>query len=153
MKKEKVELLLKSARDSFLERDTDLLMMNANERSLTHKFAEYMQNILKKDSNWNVDCEYNRDGSNPKIISNIKYIIGQTIATDDITAVTVYPDIIVHKRGPKGPNVIIIEAKKDNNQGNDIEKIKAIKNEYGYKYGIFLKFDTNKKDISWIFVD
>ncbi len=151
MQKENIESLLKSARNFFLKRDSDLLTIGANERSLTHKFAHYMQNGLG--NKFDVDCEYNRYGPNPKTIDRIRAIIEPDTTTDDTNAVTVYPDIIVHKRGAAGPNIIIIEAKKDNNKGNDIEKIKVIKNEYGYEYGIFLNFDTKKKDILWTFID
>jgi hypothetical protein len=58
----------------------------------------------------------------------------------------VFPDIIVHKRGPKGPNLLVIEAKKSTNKdaGLDIEKLKAYKsNEHlRYEHAVFLVFRT-----------
>lgn len=42
----------------FLKKDSYLSDVNANERSQTHKIAEYLQQILPE---YNVDCEYNRN--------------------------------------------------------------------------------------------
>jgi hypothetical protein len=48
-----------------LENDRYLLERNVNERSITHKLAEYYQDLFK---NWNVDCEYNKNLSGTKKI-------------------------------------------------------------------------------------
>lgn len=39
--------------------DSFLLENEVNERTIAHKFAEYLQ---KQFPDWNVDCEYNRMG-------------------------------------------------------------------------------------------
>jgi len=41
-----------------LQNDSLLVELNANERSITHKLAEYLQLEFAA---WNVDCEYNRN--------------------------------------------------------------------------------------------
>lgn len=63
--------------------------MNANERSMTHKFAEHLQKYFP---GWNVDCEYNRNGVSPKLLnlSRIQSIVGPSVATDDTEAKTVF---------------------------------------------------------------
>jgi hypothetical protein len=97
-----------------------------NERSLTHKYAEYLQEEFPE---WNVDCEYNRDGHDTKkIISYIRKI-------DNENARTVYPDIIIHHRGTKN-NLVVIEAKKDNFNGDnlDVQKLEAYNKDLGYKF-------------------
>ncbi len=44
--------------ERFLKEDSYLSDVNANERSQTHKIAEYLQQILPE---YNVDCEYNKN--------------------------------------------------------------------------------------------
>lgn len=44
--------------EKFLKEDSYLSDVDANERSQTHKIAEYLQQILPE---YNVDCEYNRN--------------------------------------------------------------------------------------------
>ncbi len=48
-----------------MKHDAYILINNVNERTITHKLAEYYQNIFP---GWNVDCEYNRNLSGPKNI-------------------------------------------------------------------------------------
>lgn len=43
--------------------DSQLLEVDASERSLTHKLAEHLQHEFP---NWHVDCEYNRRGADIK---------------------------------------------------------------------------------------
>lgn len=149
--REDVERLLELARERFLVRDASLLDINVNERSLTHKFAEYIQSIVG--DNWNVDCEYNRFGTEPKIIHEIQNIInGESAPIDDLTAKTVFPDIIIHKRGPEGPNRVVIEAKKNATQDDrkkDMRKLHAIMEMYNYAFTVFIDFKTRDKSIKW----
>ncbi len=90
-----------------------------------------------------VDCEYNRFGFEVK---RLKEFYPADTKTDDTNARTVFPDIIVHTRGAKGPNLLVIEAKKSTNKDNalDIEKLKAYKNseQLHYKHAVFLVFRT-----------
>lgn len=96
-----VSQIIDFAVNRFLNTDKKLLENNVNERSLTHKFAEYLQEQV--DSELTVDCEYNRYGDDTKEIDVIKQIVGETVPTDSLTPKTVYPDIIIHKRGSEGP--------------------------------------------------
>jgi hypothetical protein len=110
MNRKQIEELLEEAKLRFLRDEAYLLVADVNERSLTHKFAEHLQAILGRE--WSVDCEYNRYGTDTKTIEDVKEIVGRSAATDETRAKTVYPDIIVHRRGVEGPNVLVIEAKK-----------------------------------------
>jgi len=128
MNKKDLHNILEETKDLFLKKDKYLLLVNVNERSLTHKFAEHLQNILK--NGWSVDCEYNRYGDNIKKIDNIKSIVDCNVKIDDLAGKTIYPDIIIHKRGRKGSDLLVIEAKKDpteKEKDNDIAKLKEIK--------------------------
>ena len=54
-----IEQRLEVAKAMFLANDKHLLQVEASERSITHKFAEALQQVFR---NWHVDCEYNRVG-------------------------------------------------------------------------------------------
>ena len=158
MNKDEIEDILIQSKKRFLENDQYLLSVDVNERSLTHKFAEYLQTIVG--SSWNVDCEYNRFGSDSKrILSEIKELIDpyvEGVQTDDVKAKTVYPDIIIHKRGAIGPDLLVIEAKKDastEDRRRDMEKLNKIQYEYGYYFAVFINFKTKNKEIEWEFVN
>jgi len=117
--------------------DRDLLDVDANERSITHKLAEHLQ---REFSDWHVDCEYNRRRD---LIKRLQIDFGK-IDADDIEAKTVFPDIIVHRRQTE-QNLLVIEVKKDNGQEGtkDIEKLKKFTTvpEYQYQYGLFLRLN------------
>ena len=57
--------------------------MDANERSLTHKLAEYLQCEFP---DWHVDCEYNRHGLDVKRLA----IHSWRVKADDTEARTVF---------------------------------------------------------------
>jgi len=112
MDKNEIKNILNIAKQRFLENDAFLFVAEANERSITHKFAEYLRDIFG--CNWHIDCEYNRYGTgSKKIIEEIEQIVGKDTTTSETKTKTVFPDIIIHKRGQNGPNLLVIEAKKD----------------------------------------
>jgi len=145
----------------FLHKEKFLLENDVNERSITHKLAIYIENEFK---DYDVDCEYNRmtdetGNCDPKRVKTTieKYIDERVkpedIKPDDSKATTVYPDIIVHKRGNNNANLLVIEVKKSSNKKNnkknnekDIEKIKAYCRELEYENGLFLILPV-KKDL------
>ena len=115
--------------------DKELLEVNANERSITHKLAEHLQREFPQ---WNVDCEYNRLGRDVKKL-NLNF---GSIQPDDLEAKTVFPDIIVHHRGTQ-ENLLVIEVKKANGKTNtnDREKLLAFVQDenFHYQFGLFLR--------------
>lgn len=120
--------LVKGALNDLIEHDYYLLASSAHERSLTHKLGEHLQ----KRTSYDVDCEYNRQAYNPKML-NGKLIL---------------PDIIVHKRGTN-ENIVEIEAKRRANNRTaaakkDIERLKKLTDSssgYGYKVAYFIDFN------------
>lgn len=129
--------LLKRAYKKFLTNDSYLIDSGANERSMTHKYAEYLQQEFPS---WHVDCEYNRAKDDtgryiPKAIYNF--------IDDRECGHRVYPDIIIHHRGTSD-NLIVIEAKKHDAKEKDIEfdelKIKCYLEEHDYLYGFLVTF-------------
>ena len=131
----------------FVVNEKFLLKNNLNERTMTHKLAEYLQ---KEYCEYHVDCEYNRmpDKSSESYIKKSLPIDTKKkkISWDDTTGATVFPDIIIHKRGTNKNNFIVIEAKKKVNISSrdmDFIKLRAFTSPLGlrYKYGVYIEFD------------
>jgi hypothetical protein len=137
-----VERRVIQAADSLLRHDPYLLTCDLNERSITHKFAEHLQREFQE---WDVDCEYNRDRHDPK---RLALPPRHDINSDDLHAKTVFPDIIIHRRGTD-ENIAVIEVKKSTNpEGDewDLMKLAAFKDQLGYRVALFFRFQTNVPD-------
>ena len=143
-----IEKLLTEIKDSEIEKevisciiqllknDHELFETKANERSISHKLAEYLQQRFPE---WHVDCEYNRYGRDIKRLKE-----GEEHR--------VYPDIIVHMRNT-AYNLLVIELK-CRNDGNtlDIEKLKGFTDQNGefkYRLGLFLKIIGGEIKMKW----
>lgn len=144
---------LRSAWKVLLEQNKFLLEKDANERSLTHQFAFYLQHCFPY---WHVDCEYNRVGESEESKKvwkpNVDEITIPDSKPDSDIAVTVYPDICIHRRGKthENDNLLVIELKKESNlqQNWDLEKLRAYvqdgyRNKFAYKFGLFLQSARN----------
>ncbi len=117
--------------------DRELLDRDANERSITHKLAEHLQDRF---SDWSVDCEYNRVGRDPKRLElPLREVKVDAAATE---AQTVFPDIIIHHRGTN-QNLVVIEVKKIHGvvDTRDKEKVAAFSRspQYRYQHGLILR--------------
>jgi len=130
-----------NALKGFMNDDRCLLEVEANERSITHRFAIHIE---KEFPEYHVDCEYNRDGHEPKRLDRFV----KKVDSDNHRGVTIFPDVIVHKRNTT-TNLVVVEAKTSaNNSGCQLDdgcrcdccKLKAIKEELGYKYAFFIVF-------------
>ncbi|WP_400564430.1 hypothetical protein ACFELC_23750 [Pseudomonas aeruginosa] len=124
------------ALSELLERDAYLLEVDANERTIAYRFAFYLQARLK---NWTVDCEYNRDGVDPK-----KLGLEFPPFSEDGEARTVFPDVIVHHRGIR-ENYLVIEFKKSTSSVDrsiDRRKLEGYKGQLGYQFALFIEVGT-----------
>lgn len=132
-----------------LAKDKILLSLDVNERSITHKLAEYLQNEFP---NFNVDCEYNRfydEGKKLELPRELGDLIDfSDINWDDLEAKTIFPDIIIHKRNTN-VNYLVIELKKWTNRSsrmNDEIKLKAFTTKpFSYEFGMFIELLNEKK--------
>jgi hypothetical protein len=122
----------------FLIKDKYLLEADVNERSIPHRLGIYLEQEFQF---WDVDCEYNRDGHEPKRLQ----LNSEPIQSDDDQGTTVYPDIIVHKRG-ESKNHLAIEIKKSTGGSGekDSRKLRGLRNELRYEFGLFLRFKTGE---------
>jgi hypothetical protein len=147
--KDEVHNKVDQAIAQLIEKDAYLLKIDANERAISHRLGLYLQLLFE---DWNVDCEYNRDLDNPKRLKTYMGFFDAdqrvwNIAETD--PITVFPDIIAHKRGTHD-NLLIIEIKKTTSKISsdfDYFKLKEFKYQYGYKHALFLKIITGCQEI------
>jgi hypothetical protein len=137
--KKEVVRRVHAAYDALIKYDRALLEVDANERSITHKLAEHLQTEFH---GWNVDCEYNRNGSLPKRLKSS----GDSVSTDDTEGKTVFPDIIVHHRQSKD-NFVVIEAKKSStvSTSEDKAKLRDYVSEHGYQFAFIVVFPVGPR--------
>ncbi len=149
------------ALSEFILKERFLLENDINERSLTHKLAEYLQ---KHFPDYNVDCEYNRMTKNEEQTKKILYGLLTKIdektdfdikdikpTMEDKKQTTVYPDITIHRRISDRNNMLVIEVKKTANVSKerkdfDFQKLTAFTKELKYRFGLYLEFD--EKDVA-----
>ncbi len=154
------------------EKDAFLLKHNVSERAITHRLALHLTQFFPS---YDVDCEYNNDidaKNGRKYIAfliheaeSLNLINPQEELDEDFVYRSVFPDIIVHKRGKNGDknNLLIIEIKKTSStisEKFDFEKLKKYtssnnENHLAYAYGLFLQlpvgteFQKDKRRLVW----
>jgi|CXWL01.1.fsa_nt_gi hypothetical protein len=117
--------------------DAELLRFDVNERSVSHRLALYLQAEFPR---WMVDCEYNRDRAHKKALE----LPLTPISWADTKARTVFPDIVVHRRGTDD-NLLVVEMKKTtlgDAADFDRDKLRAFVAQFGYECGAFVPFTT-----------
>ena len=131
-----VERKIEDALSRMISEDKYLLEHNLGERCLAYQFAVHLAASF---SDWDVDCEYNRNGDRLKEIPLSDQCRELLRKTDRVV-----PDIIVHKRGPQGPNLLAIEIKRDGQPGEecDLAKLRGYISVIGYSYGFYVCFKT-----------
>lgn len=135
---------------ALIAKDGYLLQIDANERSIAHRFAMHLQEQMPK---LHVDCEYNRDGIDPKRIQH--FHLDQS--SDDTEAKTVFPDVIAHIRD-SNTNYLIIEIKKTTNtvsRNIDIAKLRGYRKDLGYQFALFIELiagevNAGVSKIEWV---
>lgn len=134
-----VTAAVNAALDALLAHDAHLIDADTSERSLSHQLAVHLAAHIP---GYHIDCEYNRDGFDVKRLA-----LAERKATDEaLEAVTVFPDIIVHERGHRGRNLLVVEVKKASSaisDDYDLLKLDAFKSELGYQFALHLRFGLN----------
>ena len=144
-----IEDALEASLDKLILAEREIITNDINESSISHRLANYLEPHFP---GWNVDCEYNRNHDDPKRLQ----IQRRNIESDDTQATTVFPDIIIHRRGTDD-NLVVIEMKKTTSQESDsydIGKLNAFKEQLGYQFAIFIKVRTGGaagiEKVDWI---
>lgn len=143
MGQDNLKLTVESCIRQLSVHDRTLLEVDINERALSGQLAVYLSHCCQE---WDVDVEYNRDRY------EVKRVSGPTI---------VIPDIIIHRRNT-GENLLAIEIKKtsnvnEHNRQDDRWKLERLREEYGYRYVLFLEIGvgthTNEMELDWLDVE
>lgn len=123
----------------FEQEDSYLLRNDLGERCIAARVAFHLQRVFPE---YHVDVEYNRAGDSPKRLQVPEECAN---AIDDEGRALVVPDVIVHQRGPDGPNLLGLELKKTTDTRGldcDRERIRALRARLGYVFGALLECDT-----------
>ncbi len=132
-----IKQIIEEAVSDLYFKDRALIDDRAHEQAISAKVMCYLQNALP---DWHVDVEFNRQGKKRK-------------AKTDLTGAIRKPDIIIHKRGPEGPNLALLLVKCEWNQeprNHDAEVARNIKQKYGYRFAFLLEIERQRFQLSEI---
>lgn len=140
LSREEIESRIDSALHDLVSRDSYLLETGLGERCIAHRFAVHLANVF---SEWDIDCEYNRNGHRFKELPLSEECRDLFRKTDRVV-----PDIVVHKRGKDGPNLLAIEIKIDGRPGEDCDltKLCGYMSMIGYSFGLYVCFRSGHVD-------
>ncbi|WP_319586766.1 hypothetical protein [uncultured Desulfobulbus sp.] len=160
MEKQEIIDIVEAAIATLKEKDDFLLEKDISEWAISHKLAVYLNDKFPE---LDVDCEYN---GYSKAYNNKKYLkilrceleelgkLNDSDGNDELLKRSVYPDIIVHKRGEEN-NLVIIEIKKEKNKDKDFDRVKIRRytspedeNNLNYKLGALVIFKTGRGETS-----
>lgn len=160
---EDIKILIADALYHFYQNDFSLMNYETedkavSERCMVFRIGWYIQNYMNKETKWSsfdLDAEYNRCFEHPKsmyrqTLDGIKKKIGDAV-----------PDLLIHKRGDNDNNMVVFEFKKSglyekNGKDADYKKLMYftdLKNEYKYKFGLWIVLYKTKKADIHIFID
>lgn len=131
--------------------DRHLLTNDANERSITHRLAVYLENHF---DGWDVDCEYDGSPRDEKLVGELAEELarhgGDESFVRDTSGRTVHPDILIHHRG-SAQNLLAIEVKKDSSRVPDhVDRAKlALQKDHpelGYRYACLVRVRVGQSD-------
>lgn len=139
MEREQIRKRLASAINELEQRDAHLFENDLSERCIASRLAMYLQKVF---SDYSVDVEYNRKGELVKRLH-----LPEECANDqnDEGESIVIPDVIVHHRGEKGPNLLVLELKKTTNADSrncDHLRIHAFREQLGYNSAALIECET-----------
>ena len=139
MKRDNVRRRLHAALETLVRKDRYLFANKLGERCIAERLAMYLQHEFPRHA---VDAEYNRDGDTPKRLglrpecANYRNEHGESL---------VVPDVIVHRRGPEGPNILVLEIKKTSNPAPrdcDRARIHAFRARFHYEFAALIECET-----------
>jgi hypothetical protein len=143
-----------SALENLVQRDVKLLHYKAHELAHVHRFAVYLEGHLRSQLvNWDVtvDLDYDRDGQFAKVMHVDPPLPPK--ACEDGT-VRFRPDLIIHRRGEDGANVLVLEWKKDAGRGDIAllqQRIVRIRQTFDYAMGVIVNSYDDR--VEWCVVE
>jgi hypothetical protein len=138
MKNEEIKRTLIEAIKSLYKNDYSLIRRGCCERSIVFRLGIILKDFFH---DYNVDCEYNKNGEVPKNLHKRRFN---------------FPDLIVHKRETNNNNILIIEIKTPNDTKekhllNDFHKLSGFTGEveYSYKLGAHVFLSNKLAVFAW----
>jgi len=139
MKRAVVEARLTKALQQLDTHDRHLLENDLSERCIASRLAFHLQAQFPEH---HVDVEYNRADDIAKRVPISCECDTRKNREGDPLAV---PDVIVHRRGPAGPNVLVLELKKTTNPESracDLERVQKFREHLDYDFGALIECET-----------
>ena len=150
---------LKSALKNFVDHESELLIQDAHEGSITGLLIEYLAESFD-DFDYSIDTQYNKRILDNELINKEADFFISTLPLDkwpktwennqEYIKKEILPDIIFHDRQSSNHNYLIIEVKKSTNKNKsdrewDLTKLSQMTlGGLNYKYGVFIDFMTGE---------
>ena len=147
VKFEDIKKLVNAALETFYKNDWDLIEIDsrenmASEQCMVFHIGGYMKNkmsTLTKFQWADLDCEYNRNMADPKMLYDGSRFI---------------PDLIIHRRRSNENNLLAIEFKKKNANPHDKEddrsKLMYLTDQekaFKYNFGLFVELGSHEVNV------
>ncbi|MFH1536029.1 MAG: hypothetical protein ABIC96_03100 [Patescibacteria group bacterium] len=126
MDNQEIKHIIENALSILYRTEKEIINDETHEQTISARLMLHLQHLLPE---WNVDVEFNRQGENRG-------------SKTDNEGENRKPDIIIHKRGPKGPNLAVILVKCEWNtksRENDKTVAQSIKVARGYQTAFVLE--------------
>jgi hypothetical protein len=126
--------LLHTALDILYTSEPELMAERAHEQAISARLMYHLQHLYP---NWDVDVEYNRQGENRD-------------TKQDAEGHNRKPDIIIHKRGPTGPNLVIMLVKCEWNpedRGKDWSVLQSLKQKHKYRDAFLVEIKKDDAEV------
>lgn len=142
-----VQAAIQSAIEGIRQEERPLNFELTHERTIAQRLAVHLQPSFGGE--WDVDCEYDRDGQLKKTLEGIKGCDSEK-KTDEIL-----PDIIVHHRGGehRAHNLLVVEIKKDDREDpcdrRKLELLTASDGHYQYQLGLYINVNGGNFVCTW----
>lgn len=109
--------------------EPELIRDQLHEQTIAARLMLHLQHLLPE---WHVDVEFNVQGArrDPK---------------RDAEGSLRKPDIIIHRRGPAGPNLAIVLVKgewNDDDRALDVHAVQSLKRKHGYQMAFVLEIKS-----------
>lgn len=130
MDNQEIKQIIESALNILYRTELEIIDDKAHEQAISARLMLHLQHLLPE---WHVDVEFNRQGEH------------RTSKTDE-EGIKRKPDIIIHKRGPAGPNLAVILIKCEWNtepRESDRTVVQSIKTKQGYRAAFLLEIKAN----------
>lgn len=151
---------LQNALNNFVNNESDLLIQDSHEASITGLLVEYLAESFD-DFDYDIDTQYNKRILENEIVNKqMEFLITNLPLhkwpktwdnNQEYTKKELLPDIIFHDRGSGNHNYLVIEVKKSTNKSISDREWDLIKlsemtsRDLNYEYGAFIEFTTGSE--------